>query len=317
MSDSREDRASSGIGARLQAARQRAALTILQAAEKLHVDAQMLEALESERFSELGATVFVRGHIRRYAELVGESAAELQGLYAARAEAERPPDLTQVPRELTTGGSRLRAPGLLGVLAIALIGGAWWIGGTLRAPSPQPSPEAQLSSRTAGVPLAETSVSSGAGAQQGGGVGVAAAAATPAGPPRAVVAGTAVDASAAGPPPVGSVAASGSARPEAATPQKPLALTLHFAQDSWAEVYDARGDKLFYDVGPADSTRTLSGMAPLRIVLGNAPGVALEINGRAVSLPSAGTGDAAAQFRITRSGHVLPAPLAAAEAHHP
>jgi cytoskeleton protein RodZ len=131
-----------------------------------------------------------------------------------------------------------------------------------------------------------------------------------------MVAGAAgADGSGAGPLPVARVADGSAPRPD--VPQKPLALTLRFTQDSWAEVYDARGEKLFYDVGPADSTRTLSGTAPLRIVLGNAPGVALEINGRAVPLPSAGTGDAAAQFRITRSGHVLAQPLATTEAHHP
>ena len=32
----------------------------------------MIEALEDERFAALGAPVFVRGHLRRYAELLGE-----------------------------------------------------------------------------------------------------------------------------------------------------------------------------------------------------------------------------------------------------
>jgi cytoskeleton protein RodZ len=56
-----------GIGARLRSAREQRALTILQAAEKLHVDPRVLDALESEDFSSLGADVFVRGHLRRYA----------------------------------------------------------------------------------------------------------------------------------------------------------------------------------------------------------------------------------------------------------
>src|SRR5690606_36286159 len=86
-----------GIGARLRAGREKAGLTLLHAAEKLHVDPRVLEALESERFESLGAAVFARGHLRRYAELIGERAAELEALYSERVPAE-PPDLTRIPR---------------------------------------------------------------------------------------------------------------------------------------------------------------------------------------------------------------------------
>ncbi|MGN6451899.1 MAG: helix-turn-helix domain-containing protein, partial [Steroidobacteraceae bacterium] len=71
-----------GIGARLRGAREQRGLTLLQAAERLHVDARVLQALEAEDFGALGADVYVRGHLRRYAEAVGESGLELQELYA-------------------------------------------------------------------------------------------------------------------------------------------------------------------------------------------------------------------------------------------
>jgi len=71
-----------GIGSRLRAAREKKSLTILQAAEKMHVDARILESLEAEDFVALGAPVYARGHLRHYAELVGESPTELQQLYA-------------------------------------------------------------------------------------------------------------------------------------------------------------------------------------------------------------------------------------------
>ena len=62
----------SGIGVRLRAGREKMGLTLLQVAEKLHVDAKVVESLESERFDALGAPVFVRGHLRHYAELIGD-----------------------------------------------------------------------------------------------------------------------------------------------------------------------------------------------------------------------------------------------------
>ena len=44
----------------------------------------MVEALDADDFAALGAPVYVRGHLRRYAELVGESATELLERYVAR-----------------------------------------------------------------------------------------------------------------------------------------------------------------------------------------------------------------------------------------
>jgi cytoskeleton protein RodZ len=109
-----------GIGARLRAAREHKGLTMLQAAEKLHVDARVLEALEAEDFAALGADVYVRGHLRRYADLVGERPEELQELYAGSRRA-APPDLTRIPRSEPPGRStRLLLPALLLVIGCAL-----------------------------------------------------------------------------------------------------------------------------------------------------------------------------------------------------
>ena len=66
-----------GIGARLLAARARADLSLMQAAEALHVDPEVIHALDTENFTALGAGVYVRGHLRHYAELVKESVPEL------------------------------------------------------------------------------------------------------------------------------------------------------------------------------------------------------------------------------------------------
>ena len=67
----------SGIGARLQAAREAAGMSLVEAAEHLHVDPSVLSALEGERFGELGAPVYARGHLRHYAELLKLPATEL------------------------------------------------------------------------------------------------------------------------------------------------------------------------------------------------------------------------------------------------
>src|SRR5205823_14067558 len=96
-----------GTGARLRAAREQAGLSLAQAAESLALDPPTLEALEAEDFAALGADVYVRGHLRRYAELIGESPAQLQELYARSAPALQPrSEERRVGKEGSAGWAR-------------------------------------------------------------------------------------------------------------------------------------------------------------------------------------------------------------------
>jgi cytoskeleton protein RodZ len=116
-----------GTGARLRGARENQGLSLAEAAARLYLDASTLEALEAEDFAALGADVYVRGHLRRYAELIGESPSELQELYARRAPAPRP-DLTRIARRAPRqGAARLLMPGLLGLAGVALLALLWWL----------------------------------------------------------------------------------------------------------------------------------------------------------------------------------------------
>jgi cytoskeleton protein RodZ len=149
-----------GIGARLRAAREHKGLTMLQAAEKLHVDARVLEALEAEDFAALGADVYVRGHLRRYADLVGERPEELQELYAGSRRA-APPDLTRIPRSEPPGRStRLLLPALLLVVGCALAGLLWWFlslpGEKARPLAPAPPASNALPAQGGGAPADAT-----------------------------------------------------------------------------------------------------------------------------------------------------------------
>jgi len=116
------------IGETLRSARERMGLGVVQAAERLHVDAKVIDALETGSFKALGAPVFVRGHLRRYAELLGEPDEPLQQRYTSMSEASAPPDLTQLPRRVAPvlPTSRPRWP--LVLLAVLLLLGAivWW-----------------------------------------------------------------------------------------------------------------------------------------------------------------------------------------------
>lgn len=86
------------LGESLRAARERGGMSLSEAASKLRIDAGLLGALEDERFAELGAPVYVRGHLRRYADLLGLAYAPLQALYDGHSASIAEPDLTQAPR---------------------------------------------------------------------------------------------------------------------------------------------------------------------------------------------------------------------------
>ena len=330
-----------GIGTRLRTAREKKGLTLLQAAERMHVDARILESLEAENFAALGAPVYARGHLRHYAELVDESVAELQQLYAdATRAAPAQPDLTRIARmEPINDSGKLVGPAVIGLVAVALVGTVWWVL-TLSVDKVQPTPvHNRIESNTAG-----SNSGPGAGASQttpataaNTGVGSEAPVALPAPTPEPSpqrgqkggasagskggmpASGAKAPAAAKGAPSVatntapspaatGVATASSNATAPPPTPRgKDGELTLKFSSDSWAEVYDASGQRLFYDVGAAASAHTVRGPAPLRVILGNASGVAVEYNGRPALIPAAVQPDGSARFVINAHGRTVPA----------
>ena len=60
-----------GCGARLRKAREAAGLTQADVASRLKMPVRVVDSLESEDWSRLGAPVFVRGQLRSYSRLLG------------------------------------------------------------------------------------------------------------------------------------------------------------------------------------------------------------------------------------------------------
>ena len=55
---------------------------------------------------------------------------------------------------------------------------------------------------------------------------------------------------------------------------------LHAIQESWADIRDARDNKLLYENVPAGRSITIEGVAPFSVFLGNADGIRIEFNGQ-------------------------------------
>ena len=270
-----------GPGAGLRLARERLGLSQQQAAEQLTLDVSVITALDADDFATLGADVFVKGHLRRYAALLGLPEGDVLASYdrskahlqppslIPRARIEMMPERSQVNWGWVVGGAvlLLLAAGLVAYLS-------------------------EYGFRLPGSSVAGTNV-------------VAAADPTTADPAMPAPTSAAPDTTAA--PGAGSLAEGQDGSTADVGPAPPLpaghvSLSISFAADSWAEIYDGSGKAVLYDLGKAGSRRTIAAAAPLSVTFGNAPAVTLAVNGRAVPLPPVPAGQTVARFSVASDG---------------
>ncbi len=275
-----------GPGAQLAAARVRAGITPAEVAERLRLDPPALAALEADKFETFGASVFVRGHLRRYAELVGLSPHDLDAAYEASNECLDRPELnaSAKPMQRASFAPRPFKPQIAVVAAVlvVLVAAVWW---ALRLPHRQ----ARAPSET--VPVT-----------------------TPASGPASAPATESLPGAAPAPPAAAAPAATDTAGAAAAPAVSPVAsgvlapgevrLQIHFGQNSWTEIYDAKGRQVFFGLGAAGSTQDLTGKPPLRILFGNPEGVRVLLNGHPVGLGERPEG-APLRFSLDGGGRVV------------
>jgi cytoskeleton protein RodZ len=280
MSGPADKTAAPTVGHRLKAARERQGLTLQKVSEDLHLDLPVLEAMEEDRFRALGAPVYARGHLRKYAQLLGLDIATVLAAYEAEHAGPVEPTLVPSSTEHPAMGPEPRVKPLRLALvggALALVAasavGAWWYMSARRSTE---SPAATI----APVPKGETAA-----------VESIAPAASVEAPPAAER-----PREKAGPPtPASTTPAGGST----------ARLRLQFLADSWVEIYDATGARLLFDQRVADSARTVIGVPPFKVLLGNYAGVELTLDGRPVAIPERARYGATARFRVLPGGSAL------------
>jgi cytoskeleton protein RodZ len=260
-------------GPQLKAEREKRGMSLQKAADELHLDPWVIEALESGDYPRIGPTVYAKGHLKRYAGLLGLPAAAIMAGYEARGTPAHAVTLTSQSARMAGAAqepplSNLSPGRTLGfaALAVVLVGVFWWqpwhqrskaaapAEAAVNVPAPVVSSDAApVNAETATTPALET---------------------TPAATPKtASVVARDVPATAA---PVGD--ANAATQPGAGRAR----LRLSFSADSWVDVHDANGKRAFSGNGLANSVKTITGTAPMHVYLGSANGVALEINDRTV-----------------------------------
>ena len=286
-------------GARLKAERERRGLSSQKAADELHLDGWVVAALEAEEYERIGPSVYVKGHLKRYAALLGLPSTEVMASYESRARAPNMPSSQPANVRLSTNSadvSNLPLPQIAGTVAAVLLvlGVLWWKPWHQRG-APPPTKELPATPRAAYTDSAAL-----AGAAITPGASMTTVPAVLMAPPPAAL-GTV--------PSVGGASAALSPAPVSAAPlpsvpaaAEPNAtagigrahLRLSFSADSWVDVHDAAGLRVFAGNVRAKSVRTMAGAAPMRVYLKSASAVQLQINNRAVAIaPQFVVGDAA------------------------
>jgi cytoskeleton protein RodZ len=304
----------SSPGARLRREREGRGMSQQQAAEALNLDPVILAYLEANDFAALGAPVFVKGHLRRYAALLGMNEDDLLLAYErSKQQLDEPTLVPKARLEMAPVRGKPRWPWVVGgavlfLVASALIAyvsenGLPWVDD----PAEELQSTTAAGNTTTAVPGATPATTSGAPAEGADTTADAVASANPRATPPAASGTPAAGAPATtGPAPFSSssnaTAAAPAAGETAVPPQGQVNLQLRFAADSWVEVFDGSGRAVLYDLGKAGSERTITAQAPVSVTLGDARGVAISVNGRTLPPPPRAPGETLARFSIGADG---------------
>lgn len=253
-----EDNRRAGPGDRLRTAREQRGLSVREAATRLRLDPSVIDALEADNFAALPAPIFVKGYLNAYARLLGLPPEECIAEYTAAVDGAVPPPL--VIRRGTGDGiepSSLRRVALVSWLvalaAVAMVV-LWWLSRPEPVVEPVPAVQAPI------LPPIEP-------------------AREPVADPVEVEPDDADD------------AIMLETVPDVVEPN--LTVRFFYRAESWTEIVDATGTRLYFDLARAGSVVEVEGEPPLSVFLGNSPAVDIEVDGRRFD-----------QSRYNRSGNV-------------
>lgn len=267
-------------GERLAAARREQQVSVLEIAKELHLDEPKVRALERNEFDVIGAPVFAKGHLRKYAQLVGVDEADVMAdYYQLNRTAGMPPLVShrrRARREMSPG------PWIAVVVVLVVVATAYWWFTTPRAVVGEPEvdvpvqterPERPTPAEQAAEELGEDDSANLQSVDDPADLQVDESQVD-----ESQIAGSpTAEPSADEPPTAEEPSADAAAGPTLGDGQMRVLLT--YSGDCWTEVTDAGGRRLFFDLGKDGRTVELSGEAPFNVLFGNADNVSVLVNG--------------------------------------
>jgi len=245
-------------GERLAEARRDLQIDMIDIAKELHLDEHKVRALECNEFDALDAPVFVKGYLRKYAQLVKVDEADVMADYYQLTRASNAPLVItswSKPRRTISPG-----PWIVAITVIAAAAATYWwftnrdaelvrpVTGEI-APLPiTDKPEGEVDSSTESSDDTVDAVEDA---------------------PRVATV----------PEPVAEAVNTADV--------SEVQLSITYSGDCWTEISDASGRRLFFDLGRSGRTVNLSGESPFSVLFGDVANVTLVVNGTSFNIPAA------------------------------
>jgi len=256
-------------GERLSHARRELQIPLIDIAKELHLDDYKVRALENNDFDVLGAPVFAKGHLRKYAQLVKVDEADVMADYYQLTRSSGAPSVvfaTPRMRQAVSPG-----PWVVAIAIIVIAAAAYWWFTSRETPPARP---------VTGViaPLPQETDSAAPEPDKIELLDEAQTIEPEVDPEPEVI------------------------LPPIAT-EDPLAmrLSITYSGDCWTEITDASGRRLFFDLGKSGRTVNLTGEAPFNVLFGDAANVSLVVNGSSFDIPAGNRRGRTARLTITGS----------------
>ncbi len=240
-------------GERLRQARREQQISVLEVAKELHLDEPKVRALERNEFDVLGAPVFAKGHLRKYAQLVGVDEDDVFADYYAMTHTLSMPPIVvgrkKVRRESSPG------PWIALIIVIIVAAAAYWWFEMRESASLDPEPQSSAETDSpvvlaAAPPVDAPSVSEDSTTEQD---------AVPESLPEPV---------------------------RQLPPDGQINLSISYSGDCWTEISDADGRRLYVGMAYDGRTVRLTGKAPISALFGNVDNVSVQVNDDDYLLPT-------------------------------
>jgi len=305
------------LGARLREAREARDLSVEKIADELRIEEHVLVALEDDRLSDIeAAPVFIKGYIKQYGRLLHLDYEELREAFQKQTNAE---DIRLRPNtSIQLRDERQITKWIIAAVAIVLVGGAlalWWfsvdevrifnpfsnsrtddqaavVGDTRAVSLPIPPSSAndavsftEQPERAADMPPPESEFE---------------AELLPEIPPaqEPVIETAAADVVSVSPDTLSTednaaVLVNASTDVSSVVPPLPavpepgsVTMSFLFSEESWFELTDARGRRLYYDLAPAGAQLSFVPLPPARVLIGNADAVRITVASADFTIPA-------------------------------
>jgi len=267
-------------GERLRKARREQEITLSDISKELHLDEAKVRSIEENDFAKLGAPVFAKGHLKKYAQLVQIDPDDVLADYYQLTRTDGlPPVVSDRERPDLSAPAGPMIAVVVAVIAVIALASWWFFGRDAGAPAAPMEPDEQRI-----VPDDA----------------IGEEAALPEVVPAPAVEDMADDEAASA---TDSVSATTEAAVEPAVAQEQpaadsLALVIEFSGDCWTEITDSNGDRLFFDLGREGRRVAVEGSAPISVLLGNAAFATLSVNGASYTIPDDSRRGETARFTL-------------------